>query len=299
MDNHLACATIGDSVTHIGYDAFKYCSELTSVTFGNSVTEIGDGAFEFCSKLKSLTIPKSVTSIGFGAFNVSQESLESITVENGNPWYDSRDNCNAIIETESNRLILGCQNTTIPPSVREIGSSAFYCCFGLTYIPFESPWGGPTIIGADAFRGCKYLTRIDIPSSVVSIGTQAFYQCYSVTSVTCHATIPPTCITCIANSFYSSFDDTTYSDATLYVPAGSLAAYREADGWKEFVNIRGIGDIDGDGVLNIRDLTSLIDLILNGSANVEDYPGADVNGDGVINITDVTRLIDQILSSSH
>ena len=95
-------------VTSIGESAFHDCSGLTSVTIPNSVTSIGGGAFAGCSGLTSVTIHSSVTSIGGGAFS-GCTGLTSIFVESSNSVYDSRGNCNAIIETATNTLIAGCQ----------------------------------------------------------------------------------------------------------------------------------------------------------------------------------------------
>ena len=108
--------TIPSSVTSIGGGAFSDCTGLTSVIIPNSVTSIGDQAFSGCSALTSVTIPSSVTSIGGWAFK-DCSSLTSIVVESGNPKYDSRDNCNAIIETATNTLIESCKNTVIPKDV--------------------------------------------------------------------------------------------------------------------------------------------------------------------------------------
>ena len=121
------------SVTSIGSYAFYGCNGLTSVIIPNSVSSIGSSAFYNCTGLTSVIIGNSVTSIAWNAFS-GCTGLTSITVAGSNPKYDSRGNCNAIIESATNTLILGCMNTVIPNSVTTIGSSAFSGCTGLTSI---------------------------------------------------------------------------------------------------------------------------------------------------------------------
>ena len=184
---------IPSSVTSIGERAFMGCSRLTGIKIPSSVTEIGSFAFLRCSGLTSIEIPAGVTSIGYGAF-YGCSGLTSINVEAGNVSYDSRDNCNAIIEKATNTLIQGCNNTKIPSGVTKIGSFAFDGCSGLTSI--EIPVG-VTEIGSFAFDDCSGLTGIKIPSSVTSIGNRAFYGCSGLTSIVVE----------VDNTVYDSRDD--------------------------------------------------------------------------------------------
>ena len=109
------------NVTSIGNSAFQGCSKLTSITLPNSVTTIGYSAFSGCSSLASLTIPKSVTSIDVTNQGIlfGCNAMQSLIVEEGNPIYDSRDNCNAIIETDTNALVTGYKETNIPRSITQ------------------------------------------------------------------------------------------------------------------------------------------------------------------------------------
>ena len=177
--HNIESVTLSNSLTTIEARAFDACWGMLSIDIPNSVTYIGSRAFSSCG-LTSITIPYSVTYIGEGAF-MQCSRLESIIVESENTHYDSRENCNALIETETNKLIRGCKNSIIPNSVSIIGESAFDSCYGLTgelSIP-----NSVSIIERTAFYGCNGMTSVIIPNSIISIGIGAFTDCTGLTSV--------------------------------------------------------------------------------------------------------------------
>lgn len=144
------------------------------------VTGINQLAFENCRGLSSVTIPNSVTSIGNHAFK-DCIGLTSLRVDKNSQQYDSRNNCNAIIETKSNTLIVGCKSTTIPNGVTSIGRYAFDGCSGLKSITIPN---SVTSIESCTFINCSGLTSVTLPNSVTTVGTNVFQGCSGLTSVT-------------------------------------------------------------------------------------------------------------------
>ncbi len=144
---------IPDSVVSIGDGAFQY-TNFTEVSLPDSVKEIGDYAFYGCHILETVNISAFVESIGLGAFSECPQ-IKSITVDSKNKYYDSRNKCNAIIETSTNTLINGCMNSVVPATVVSIAEIAFFDCYNLTSITIPDT---VKIIGEAAFAYCYELT---------------------------------------------------------------------------------------------------------------------------------------------
>ena len=169
-------------------------------------------------------------------------------------------------------------------SVTTIGDYAFSDCTGLTSVTIPS---SVTSIGKSAFSGCTGLTSVTIPNSVTEIGDMAFEGCTGLKKIYSLNPVPPV--------IYEGTFETYHTD--LFVPKGCYLKYKEAEYWKNFTFISEInvetGDIDGDGEINVGDVTAHINKLLN-AASYDDAV-CDINGDGEVNVTDVTSLINMIL----
>lgn len=193
---------------------FIDCDSLTTLNIGDNVTAIPQMAFYGCSALTSLFIPASVTHIGIAAFHRCG-GLESIVVDAENPVYDSRNNCNAIIETATGVLVRGCHNTVIPEDVHTIGHHAFSGCTQFT--SFVIP-DNIEIIGMAAFSGCTGIANVHIPSSVSTINNGAFSNCEALTSVT----VPPSVTSLGQGAFAECYNLTS---AVILASVTSLQGY--------------------------------------------------------------------------
>jgi len=166
--------TIPNGVTKIEDYVFSGCVNLDNITIPEGVTEIGDYAFVDCNNLKNIYIPKTVTGIGRNVFT-GCAGLESIVVDENNEYYDNRDNCNALIETHTNTLLVGTYNTIIPSTVKIIGEGAFAYNFRLKKLTIPE---SVEEIQTKAFYYCIYLTEINLPKDVKVIGQEALWACF-------------------------------------------------------------------------------------------------------------------------
>ena len=225
----LTSIIIPESVTSIGSRAFYGCGSLESVVLPQNIYRIEDYTFQGCSSLLSIDIPESVTSIGRNAFR-DCSSLRSVIIPEGV----------TIIEQEVFFHCGSLSNIYIPESVTSIGADAFADCSSLTSVDFPDALNS---IGVEAFAGCSGLTSVIIPESVTSIGDIAFMGCNGLTSFVCLAEVPPSSVT------YLTFYQTDYFP--IYVPSGSVSAYKSADGWSYYADR--IQSVEGGDVPPVDD----------------------------------------------
>ena len=310
----LTSVVLPPSLERLDQCAFSYCTSLTDLQINGKSLAIDCYVIEHCESMTELFIPKCVSSIETLAF-IYVPNMAHVTVDPDNQIYDSRDDCNAIIETATNRLIAGFTPTVIPSTVTTIGSHAFYGVTNLSglvipptvktiernafhYSDIERlVLPGVETLGDCVFQFCRDLTDLVLGENISSIGLYPLLYCTNLKSLTCMAPVPPVLSGDLTNESY------IYSLATLKVPENSVEAYKAADYWKKFRNIVGVpyvimGDADGNGELTISDVSCIINGLLNGDLDIISNPAADVNGDGKISIIDVAALIDSILSGS-
>ncbi len=160
-----------ENVTCIDDDAFSYCEGLKGIKITSKVGNIGDSAFSD-SGIEKLEIPGSVREIGCGIVSGCY-GLEGISVASSNKYYDSRNNCNAIIDKSTNTLISGCKKTIIPNSVKIIARDSFYRCMTISSVTIPQ---SVVQIESLAFGECSNLKKVVIRNKKIDIGDSAFYE---------------------------------------------------------------------------------------------------------------------------
>lgn len=243
---------------------------IRTIEFGEQVEMIPDYLCYQMSNLDSIHIPQSVRSIGEKSF-YQIKKLRKITVEEGNEYYDSRYDCNAVIEKDSSKLILGCGTTIIPQDITIIGASAFYNNSLLTTIHIPS---NVEEIREMAFRGCRKLKNIDIDKGVHKIGYLAFANIDSLYEITI-----PQGITELGSSIFDTcpnLKDITYHNhiigysmfnrcsglKRIIIPDNVTemreAAFNQCDNLEEIIIGTGLTNIPKNAFRRCRNLKHLI-----------------------------------------
>ena len=297
---------IPDSVTSIGDRAFYKCSSLTSIIIPDSVTSIGDHAFYNC--LTSITVSennKYFSSLNGVLFNKDKTELITYPIGNERTEYTIPDSVTSI----GNFAFYNCSSLTsitIPDSVASIGNSAFYNCSSLTNIKLPDVID---IISGNTFRDCSSLLNIIIPDSVTAIKECAFYNCSNLTSIT----IPDSVASIENSAFYnctslksitlnnpdceiSNDKDTIPETAVICGYENSTAqAYAERY-YKRFVAIEDIGDISGNGKIDLYDAIEIAKAIMGMRTFTEEEKLiADFNKDVTVDLYDAIEIARTLL----
>lgn len=276
--------TMGDRVTTIGTQAFASCAALNSIAFSTGITTIGTQAFESCAALKSIALPDGITTIGEGAFKACS-TLNTVNI----PASLTEIATETFASTDISKIV-------IPAGVNSIGKDAFRNAgldsliindsdnlLQLTEITnqrldtlymgrnwaAESPlsiskaaFGSKvTAIPSDALSGS--ITTLRLPASVSEIGENAFSRCTSLTRV---EYARPSSIEADENIFA----ETTYANATLFIPTGSKSDYEMAVPWYRFNTIEEM-EFDDSGMSGIEDIAA--DFDADEAVSIYDFSG--------------------------
>ncbi len=301
---------LNEGLESIGNYAFAYCSGLVSAIFPYSVSSIGDAPFAYCTSLaqfmrRTTHYPDPAYKVQGGVvFSNVFESIYALAIFPGGKaqTYAVPSGTKEIGAHAFRGSIV--KTVTLPTTVTKINDYAFDNCAALTGIEVNK---GVTTIGSNAFSNCTSMSTVILPSTLTSLGAKAFNNDNALISIGCKAKTPPVCqVSGSGTNAFSPFDVTHFSNARLRVPTGYKSAYQTAAVWKLFSTITESssmvdedvvqGDVNGDGVVNISDVTVLISYAMSGSGNIN-AEAADLNSDGNINISDVTLLINMVMSN--
>ena len=261
-------AIIGDGIDSIKEETFYHCTSLEDLTIGNSVTTIEKSAFAFCTSLSKIIIPRTVISIENSVFR-SCSALTDVIIEDrstplklGSNRYDGSfplfEDCpldsiyigGKITYNTSKKSgyspfyrNTSLRTITITDQEDQIYENEFYGCTNLNNVTIGN---GIKIIGDRAFSGCSSLDKFSFGSNVESIGTEAFSDCVNMTQLVSRASIPPICGT-------QALDDINKWLCVLKIPQNCIAAYQEAEQWKEFFFIEDVVEVKKYAVIYMVD----------------------------------------------
>ena len=214
----IGCANtvIPETVEALGDMAFSGKPGLKEIQIPASVKSIGWAAFWADTELETVHLSSSITDFNESPFG-GCERITSLVIDAKNTKYDSRNNCNAIIETATNKLIQGFATTKIPEGVKTIATAAF--------------------------RSLATLTEIEIPASVEKIEPEAFLYCNQMTKVISHIKKPFAVSSMV-------FEGDNMKTAVLHVPYGTREAYANTPGWDAFRTIVEMEPVEGEYTKN-------------------------------------------------
>ena len=244
---------IGEEVQLIDDFAFTNCNSITKLVIPNSVTTIKSRAFKECKSLDTIEIGNSLQTLADDAFAYCGDSLLYISVNQDNPYFDTRNDCNAIIRTSTDELVLGSVNTIIPDGIISIGNYAF---------------------------ANHRMTSINIPNTIQTIGNESFNYCYLLDTIISEAMTPPLAYPTTFNGCGIHYDD--FESTNVYVPYGTSHLYRNATGWNYFSNFIERGMIIGGAEWYYE--------IQNDNGSIT-YQQLQQEGDTVINHKDVKIIV--------
>ena len=314
-----------NSTLRIDKEGFRGCSSLSNITLSNQLNYINEYAFADCPVLNNVTLPESLKSIQIAAFNndaamssitfpaalegigasafANCPSLKDVTFNtshyNMTIGVDAFKGSNAISKVKVAHLDSWVSiNFSNPEANPASIAKRIYNGSGTEIINAEVP-EGPIYVNNNAFYNCQRLQSVILPSSIQLINDNIFYGCSSLKKVVSKATTPPAFIGVKDPAEMNS----VFEAADLYVPSTSVSSYASDDWWKRFKQLfkynepatYKAGDANGDGNVNVFDVTAIVNYILGSPSGNFVFQAADVNNDGNVNVFDVTKVVNIIL----
>ena len=260
--------------TDIGISAAAGNYTVQTFNTGDIIMCLPAYSFYKCDALQTIELSNTKT---IEEYAFSYSSLRTVSMPN--------------VETIKSYAFVGSGLTkvTIPNSIKTIEQRSFMNCKQMTEFVVGT---GVSTIDQYVLKGCSALRRVELGTNVTNINANSFDGCGKIKTLRVRRSTPP-------NAVSGVFNDLDKWSCTLYVPKGTVDRYKNADEWKTFFFISddetepSDGDVNGDGKINVSDVTALINMIMG--ITTMDEASADVNGDGKVNVSDVSALINIIL----